>query len=125
MKKQPASKVKEYTSRTIAKKIAVFASDKKAEDILILDMRKLVNFCDYFVLCSGNTHRQVEAIVDHVTEGLRDLGRPNRYSQAMKKSDWIVFDTGDVVVHVFQKQVREFYQLEYLWKEAKHVNWAT
>jgi len=111
------------TSRNIAKSIAQFASDKKAEDILILDMRQIVNYCDYFVLCSGNTDRQVRAIAEHIDEGLGDLGLTGCFKQGLRKCDWVVLDTGDVVVHIFQKDIREFYKLEYLWREAKQVVW--
>ena len=111
------------TSRKTAKFIAEIASDKKAQDILILDMRKLVNFCDYFVICSGNTDRQVRAIADHIDEELDKLGLIARLKKGFKRSDWIVFDTGDVVVHVFQRDVREFYQLEYLWQDARKVKY--
>lgn len=93
----------------------------KAQDIVILDMRKLVNFCDYFVICSGNTFRQVRAIAEHIDEEFGKLGMPLRFKQGFKASEWVVFDAGDVVVHVFQKDVREFYGLEYLWQEAKEV----
>lgn len=86
-------------------------------------MRKIVNFCDYFVICSGNTDRHARAIADHIEESLSDLGRKVGSRQGLKKADWIVFDTGDVVAHIFQKQVRAFYELEYLWQEAKEVKW--
>jgi len=111
------------TSRRVARTIAEFASDKKAEDIVVLDMRKNVNFCDYFVICSGNTDRQVRAIADNIDEGLGNLGVEQYSKQGTKKSDWVVYDVGDVVTHIFQKQIRKFYNLEYLWQEAKRVNW--
>jgi len=84
-------------------------------------MRKLVNFCDYFVICSGNTNRQVRAIADHLDEELGVQGLPLRFKQGLKDSDWVVFDAGDVVMHIFQKDIREFYGLEHLWQEAKLV----
>lgn len=94
-------------------------------DIVILDMRQLVNFCDFFVLCSGNTERQVKAIADGVDEGLAQIGIKIGSKSNAKQADWIVFDAGDVVVHIFQKDKREFYNLEYLWKEAKQVAWES
>ena len=84
-------------------------------------MRKVVNFCDFFVICSGNTDRQVRAIVDGIDEGLEELGIRSSFKQGMKEGDWVVYDAGDVVAHVFQKDFREFYKLEYLWREAKEV----
>jgi ribosome-associated protein len=109
------------TSRKLAKLVAELASNKKAQDIVILDMRKLVNFCDYFVICSGNTNRQVRAIADHIDDELGGSGMPLQFKQGLKNSDWVVFDAGDVVVHIFQKDLREFYGLEHLWQEAKEV----
>ena len=85
-------------------------------------MRKIVNFCDYFVICSGNTSRQVRAIADYIDEEFENIGQPVRFNQGLKSADWFVFDAGDVVVHIFQKDVRDFYGLEYLWQEAKRVN---
>ncbi|MBF0385442.1 MAG: ribosome silencing factor [Candidatus Omnitrophica bacterium] len=111
------------SSRNISKLIAKFAAEKKAEEIVALDMRGLVNFCDYFVICSGNTDRHVKAIADYIDEELAKLGQKARYRQGLNKADWIVLDNGDVVTHIFQKKLREFYNLEYLWQEAKPVKW--
>ena len=111
------------TSRVIAKDIAEFASDKKALDIVVLDMRKVANFCDYFVLCSGNTDRQVKAVADGIEEGLYTRGIKVKRPEGMMDKNWVVLDLGDVVAHVFQKDAREFYRLEYLWQEAKTVEW--
>jgi ribosome-associated protein len=109
------------TSRKTAQLVAQFASDKKALDIVVLDMRKCVNFCDYFVICSGNTVRQVRAIADYIDEELEKLGMALRFKQGFKASDWVVFDAGDVITHIFEKDMREFYGLEHLWQEAKQV----
>ena len=87
-------------------------------------MRKVVNFCDYFVICSGNSTTQVKAIAEHIDEGLHKLGATPKFSQGIKDSKWIVLDAGDVIVHVFEKNTREFYQLEYLWQEAKAFDWT-
>ena len=86
-------------------------------------MRKIVNFCDYFVLCSGNTDRHVKAIAEGIGEGLDELGIRLNRRQGFKNTTWIVFDAGDVVTHIFDKPVREFYKLEYLWQDAKKVMW--
>ena len=80
-----------------------------------------MNFCDYFVICSGNTIRQVRAIAEYIDEEFSKLSMSLSFKKGLKASDWIVFDAGDVVVHIFQKDVREFYELEYLWQEAKKV----
>ena len=111
------------TSKSIAKAVAQYALDKKAEDIVILDMRKLVNFCDYFVLCSGTSDRHVVAIAEGVEEELKKLGVTMPFKDGLRNAQWVVYDAGDVVVHFFQKEFREFYNLEYLWQEAKQVKW--
>ena len=116
------------------KSIFSFAQEKKAEDIKILDMRNVANFCDYFVICSGNSDRQVKAIADGVELGLRELGSKIRYKHGLKAvipakhqgdnedaGSWALLDLGDVVVHVFEPNAREFYNLEYLWRDAPEV----
>lgn len=113
------------TSLKLSKFIANCASDKKAIDIVVLDMRKVVNYCDYFVICSGNTDRMVKAIADHIDDELRKIGNKLAKNQISGKGDWVVIDAGDVVSHIFQKDIREFYKLEYLWQEAKVVKWET
>jgi len=113
------------TSKKLAKIIAESAFDKKAEEIVVLDMKKIVNFCDYFVICSGNTDRHVHAIANGIGEGLDIAGVKIPFKQGKNASSWLVFDTGDVVAHVFQKEARDFYKLEYLWKEANEVSWKT
>lgn len=84
-------------------------------------MRKVVNFCDYFLVCSGNTDRHVRAIANSIDQGLNEIGIRVRLKQGARKNDWVVLDIGDIVIHVFVKKVREFYNLEYLWQEAKEV----
>ena len=111
------------TSLNLAKLIAKFASDKKAEDITILDMREVVNFCDFFVICTGNSNRQVRAIADGIDDGLEELGSKLRYKQGLKSCDWVLLDLGVVIAHVFEREMRDFYGLEYLWQEAKKIQW--
>lgn len=95
-------------------------------------MRNVANFCDYFVICTGNSDRQVKAIADGIELGLNDLGVKIRYKHGLKgviqkNADeeqvgaWALLDMGDVVVHVFEPNAREFYSLEYLWRDAPEV----
>jgi ribosome-associated protein len=122
---------KALTSKQLATKIAKLASEKKAQDINILDMRGLVNFCDYFVLATGTSDRQVKAIVEGIDDGLSDLGIKTHVShnrkafQAFDSAEgmgaWMLLDVGDVVVHVFEPNAREFYGLEHLWQDAPIV----
>ena len=88
-------------------------------------MRKVVNFCDYFVICSGTSDRQISALADFIKDELKkkSIRVELPKGKAFKNTSWIVFDTGDVVIHLFKEDVREFYNLEYLWREAKVVEW--
>ena len=86
-------------------------------------MRKVVNFCDFFVICSGSSTRHVSAIADDVQEQLVKLGMPVYHKQGLQDARWVILDLGSVVLHVFEPEAREFYNLEYLWQEAKEVSW--
>ena len=90
---------------------------------MILEMRDVVNYCDYFVICSGNNERQIRAIADSVAEGLEKQGFKYNFRNAVKSPEWVILDIGDIVVHIFLKDKREFYGLEHLWQEAKNVSW--
>ncbi|MCR4337144.1 MAG: ribosome silencing factor, partial [Candidatus Omnitrophica bacterium] len=111
------------TGLKLAREVAKFASDVKAENIQIMDMRKAANFCDYFVLCTGHVDRQVRAIAQRIQDGLEEVGLKAGYLQGMKSGHWILIDLGDVVVHVFDQESREFYGLDHLWQDAKKVKW--
>jgi ribosome-associated protein len=104
---------------------AKFASDKKAEDVVVLDMRKAANFCDYFVISTGNSDRQLNAIARGIEEGLNEQGHEIRYKQGVKDARWVLLDMGTVVAHVFSREAREFYGLEYLWQESKRIKWES
>lgn len=84
-------------------------------------MRKVANFCDYFVICSGNSHKQVETIADAIEEGFLEKKVKPLGFDGRKNGLWTLLDYGDVVVHVFYKEVREYYNLERLWIDAKRV----
>jgi len=90
---------------------------------VILDMREQVNFCDYFLILSGNSERQVGAIAEHIAQELDKLGVWNKTSNGMHKTNWVVIDAGDVVTHIFHKEAREFYNLEGLWQGAEEIKW--
>ena len=107
------------TSKTLAKKIALAALEKKAEDIVIMDLRKLTTMADFFVVCSADSDTQVKAIADSVREGAREAGESVWRNEGYTDASWILLDYVDVVVHVFHKQTREFYNLEKLWGDAK------
>ena len=84
-------------------------------------MRKVANFCDYFVICSGTSDRQVKAIANGIEEGLHEHGISIPKRQGAKDAQWIILDLSDVIVHVFQEHAREFYSLEHLWQDAKKI----
>jgi ribosome-associated protein len=96
-----------------------YASEKKAADVVVLDLRGILGYADYFVICSGNTDRQAKAIHDGIHEGMKkDHGTLPRRVEGMPQATWILMDYVDVVVHVFTPEVREYYRLEQLWGEA-------
>ncbi len=103
----------------LARRIAGYALDRKAHDVVELDMRGLVGYTDYFLICSGNTDRQVKAIHDAILQGCKhDLDTLARRVEGLGRAQWILMDYLDVVVHVFTPATREFYRLEQLWGEA-------
>lgn len=110
------------TSAELARDLAGFALDKKAHEVLELDMRGLVGYTDFFLICSGNTDRQVKAIHDAIHEGAkRGLGILPRRVEGVGRSQWVLMDYLDVVVHVFTPTTREFYRLEQLWLSLIHI----
>ena len=87
-------------------------------------MRKAANFCDYFIICSGISDRQIQAIADGIEKGLLESGLKLAHTHGFKNAtNWILLDVGDVVVHIFDGSAREFYGLEHLWQDAPRVNW--
>jgi ribosome-associated protein len=99
-------------------RIASIASDRKAIDIRVLDVRGMVGYTDFFVICSGNTERQTKAIHDAIHEELKGLGVLPRRTEGARESRWVLMDYLDAVVHIFTPDAREFYRLEQLWGEA-------
>ena len=98
------------------------ACDKKAEDVLVLDLRGLCHFTDYFVICHGSSSRQALAIADAIEERmLTEAKRKPKHVEGRRVGDWILIDFIDVVVHVFVDEKREFYGLERLWGDAPRV----
>jgi ribosome-associated protein len=109
----------EIAGEELARLIAGYADDKKALDIVELDLRGVVGYTDYFVVCTGGSERQVKAIHDGIHLGLKDdHGLLPRRVEGVSESRWVLMDYLDVVVHVFTPQTRSFYRLEQLWGEA-------
>ena len=118
---EPARKeeVRELTPEELATRIAEIASDKLAHDVRVFDLREIVSYTDFFVICSGGTERQAKAIHDAIYQELKDVhGRLPRRVEGLTESRWILMDYLDVVVHVFTPETREFYRLEALWGDV-------
>lgn len=110
--------IPELTPKALARACCDLAHDKKAEDVIIIDLRKLNAPTDYFVLCSATTDRQVKAIVDSVVEGMKGKGQAPWHIEGYTAKKWVLIDYVDVVVHVFNSETRQFYSLETLWGDA-------
>lgn len=115
----PAAGGSELDERVLAALHA--AGEKKAIDPVVLDLREIASFTDYFVIFSGANERQVQAISDEVYETLKKAGSPAARVEGYKTAEWILLDYGDFVVHVFEQKARQFYDLERLWRESKRV----
>ena len=109
-------------SRKLALLCRELAENRKAEDVVILDLRKLSNITDYFVICTGGSEPHLRAIVDEVREKLeRDFNLSPRGIDGSINTSWVVLDYFDVIVHVMRSDVRELYNLEALWGDAPQV----
>ena len=97
------------------------AGEKKATDIVILDLRQIASFTEYFVLCTGANARQVSAIADSVEEQLRKAGKRPLHTEGYSSAEWILLDYGDFIVHIFSSASRRFYDLERLWRDAGRI----
>lgn len=97
------------------------AAEKKAIEIVVLDLREIATFTDYFVIVSGTNERQVQAISDGVADTLKKAGTPAARIEGYQTAEWILLDYGDFVFHVFDDKARKFYDLERLWRESKRV----
>ncbi|KXG43149.1 ribosome silencing factor [Tepidibacillus decaturensis] len=107
--------------KEIAELAAQTASNKKAKDVVILDIRGLSVIADYFVICSGNSETQVQAVANEIKDKMHEVGVLVKGSEGMDQARWILIDLGDVVVHIFHKEEREFYHLERLWGDAPRI----
>jgi len=99
------------------------ALDHKAIDLAILEVKKLSSFADYFVISSGSSDRQVQAIASHIEEKLGKQGLHPLGIEGKREGRWVLLDYGDVIIHIFYQPIREFYDLERLWSDAPKVEW--
>ncbi len=105
-------------SKDFALKITDLIFNKKGYDVLILDLRKLASFADYFIICSADSDTQVKAIADEVDKSLKDEGIRCWHKEGLNALSWVLLDYVDVVVHIFKREAREFYNIEKLWGDA-------
>lgn len=97
------------------------ASEKQAINIVLLDMRSAATFTDYFLICSGDSEKQLKAIYDAIEETLKKAGARPVYREGSSDSGWMLLDYGDLVVHIFSPFEREYYQFDELWKSAAPI----
>ena len=105
----------------LAKAAVDAASDKKASDILLLDIREVSVIADYFVICSASNSRQIQAIAEAIDEELGKQGAMLLRREGTAETGWVLLDFGDIIVHIFASAERQYYRLERLWNEAKTV----
>ena len=106
----------------IARQAASLAADLKATDIVVLDLRGVTDMTDYFVIASGTSDTHVRAIADNIEKGLKASGVSTTMTEGLTQGRWAVLDYMDCVVHVFHPTLRQFYQLERLWGDARQVS---
>ncbi len=99
------------------------AADNKGQEITILDMRKVTPIFDFFVIATGTSRRQIHTIVEEIDATLRNVGDARMGVEGYESSKWVVQDYGDVLVHVFDAETRNFYNLEELWADAEKLDW--
>ena len=105
----------------LAKAAVDIASDRKASDVLLLDIREVTVIADYFVICSGSNSRQIKAIADAIDEELGEQGADLLHREGTAESGWVLLDFGSIIIHIFGVEEREYYRLERLWGDAKTI----
>lgn len=107
-------------AENVARTIVTVLEEKKGEDILLLDLIGVCSFTDYFILCSGTSERLIKALSDEVRKVLKEkLSVVDQGVEGDAQSGWVLIDYGDVILHIFSKTLRDYYQLEDLWREGK------
>ena len=126
MNTEPAKRSPEFDSRDLALGLAALADSKSADEIVVLDMRKLVSYTDFLVICTARNERQARAVVDEARLRLKnDRGLLPGGTDGEGSAGWIVLDYLDAVLHVFTEEARQRYQLEDLWREAPRLELET
>ena len=107
--------------KKIAELIRLLAEDKKAEDIIVLDISKLSSVAHYFLITHGNSDRHVRAIAENIMDEMKKKKMPVLHAEGLADGKWVLLDFGSVMAHIFYRETREFYALERLWGEAKQI----
>lgn len=102
---------------------ARIAADHKAENVLVLDVRELTPLYDFFVIATGRSRKQLSVLTEEIDSALRSQGEKRLSLEGQEHCTWVVQDYGDMVVHLFNPEMREYYRIEELWDEAKRVDW--
>ena len=105
----------------IARSVVESASEKQADNIVLLDIRKICSFADYFVICSAESDRQIEAICEEINKTLKQKSVLPHHTEGTSDSGWVLIDFGNIIVHIFSSQQRDHYKLDDLWGEAPPV----
>ena len=111
------------TPRQLALLAAEVCDEKKAKDIIVLDVRKITSISDYFIVCSTSNERQARAIAEDLRMRLKEMGKREMGVEGLEDARWVLQDFGDIVLHIFHESQREFYDIEGLWADAKQVRW--
>jgi len=120
--KQLKKEYRDRDTKDLAIACASIASDGKAEDIVILDVRKMSSFTDFFVIASGRSTRHVQAVAESIENELRSKRINTSRAEGLSEGKWVLLDFSDVVVHIFYHDQRDFYDLEGLWDDAPRVD---
>jgi ribosome-associated protein len=114
----PRGKWSGMDTQALARRVVELLEEKQASDIMLLDLRSLRTFADFFVICSGGSERQLKSLLDVVDEGVAEEFGFETKTEGMTSAGWVLLDYGDVVVHIFSNEMRDFYRLERLWDAA-------
>ncbi len=120
--KQVHSKYSDLSSLELVKLLSKAALDKKAEDLIVLDVHEISSFADYFVIMSGRSTRHVQGLAEAVDSRIRNKRTKESNSEGLSEGHWVLLDYYDVVVHIFYSEVRQQYDLEGLWNDAPRVD---
>ena len=105
-----------YAAHPVLQTALASLDDSKAEDIVPIDIQGKSSLADHMVIASGRSHRHVAAVAEHLLKALKDTGQGNARVEGLSSADWVLIDAGDVIVHIFRPEIREFYNLEKMWQ---------